>query len=252
VGVMKGVILTRIPGATIVDVSHGIPPGDVRSGAFALRAAYRYFPPGAVHVVVVDPGVGSSRRAIAAQAQDCFFVAPDNGVISPALAQAGTTSVRQITRTSLFLQPTSRTFHGRDVFAPVAAFLADGGAFDTLGPEIADYVRLPLPGPVRTEHGWEGEVEYCDRFGNAITNIPNEWIAGANGWQLELAGGSRYAIGGCYSDVGEGEVVGVPGSSGFLEIAVRNGNAARVLGLSVGSIVRVFAGGETVNRHGGD
>ena len=173
VGTIKGVILHTNPRARIIDITHGIPAGDVRGGAFALLACYKFFPKGAVHVVVVDPGVGGDRNAIAVQTADYWFVGPDNGVLSFALAREKINSIRRLDNTNYLLEPVSHTIHGRDVFAPVAAHLSRGIPIHRLGRAQRDFVRIPWPEP-RVRRGCvEGEVIYVDHFGNAITNVEN-------------------------------------------------------------------------------
>jgi S-adenosylmethionine hydrolase len=242
VGTMKGVILGLQPRAAIVDLTHAIPAGDVRAGAFALMAGCRFFPKGTVHVAVVDPGVGSARRALAAQTEKYFFVGPDNGVLSWALAQEKIKTAHQLTIEQFFLKPVSRTFHGRDVFAPVAAHLSRGVPIQKLGPALEDFVRLDWPPPQITRCGIEGEVVYLDRFGNAITNIPNEAIEASAGmpplpdsWVVFTKRKLLCAVAPFYQSVRRGRPVAVPGSSGLLEVAVNGGSAARRLGLRVGS-----------------
>ncbi len=236
VGTMKGVILDRAPRARIVDLTHGIAPGDIRAGAFALLTACRYFPKRTVPVVVVDPGVGSARRAIAVQTRDYRFVGPDNGVLSWALAREKVQSLRLIANERLWRKPVSRTFHGRDVFAPVAAHLARGGSFHPVGPALADFTRLPWPAVKDRGGDSTGEVLAVDRFGNAITNIPETCApAGSLDWVV-FAGRRRLCpVGACYAAVPRGHAVAVFGSSGFLEIAVNGGSALAQLRLYVGS-----------------
>lgn len=241
VGVMKGVILARCPGACIVDLTHGLPPGDVRAGAFALLTAHRFFPPGTVHVAVVDPGVGSGRPAVAARTPAAFFLGPDNGLLSWALSRVEPVEVRRLENARLWLQPVSATFHGRDVFAPVAAYLAGGGRFETVGPRVTNWVRLPWPAPGKTSAGWRGEVVYVDRFGNAITNLPATALAGPmSGACVQLPARRRVPLGAFYQAVPPGRSVAVPGSSGFVEIAINGGNAARALRLRVGTPVTLL------------
>lgn len=238
VGIMKGVILAGCPGACIVDLTHTLPPGDVRAGAFALLTAHRFFRPGTVHVAVVDPGVGSGRPALAARTPDAFYLGPDNGLLSWVLNRVKPVEVRRLENARLWLQPVSATFHGRDVFAPVAAHLARGGRFDVLGPRVADWIRLPWPTPEQTPAGWRGEVVYVDRFGNAITNLPASAASDPRpGAWVQLPGRRRVPLGAFYQAVPPGRPVAVPGSSGFLEIAINGGDAARALKLRVGSPV---------------
>ena len=166
VGTMKGVVLSINPRARIVDITHEIPPGDVRAGAFALAASYSYFPKGTVHLAVVDPGVGGPRRAIAVQTAKYCFVGPDNGVLSFALARERITSVQRLENADFCLRPISRTFHGRDVFAPVAAHLSRRVPIRRLGPSQPGILRLPWPTPRVGRNRIDGEVVYIDRFGS--------------------------------------------------------------------------------------
>ncbi len=239
VGTMKGVVLGLAPRAAIVDITHEIPAGDIRAGAFALAAGCRFFPKGTIHVAVVDPGVGGARKAIAVQTANYFFVGPDNGVLSWALAKEKIKSVRRLENTNYFLQPVSHTFHGRDIFAPVAAHLSRGTPIRKFGPAQKDFVRLPWPRPRARHNRIEGEVVFVDRFGNAITNIENEDLNARR--ELEIFTGRKRL---CqakafYQSVPEGQAVAVAGSSGFLEIAVNGGSAAKRFGLKIGDRVSV-------------
>jgi S-adenosylmethionine hydrolase len=220
VGAMKGVILEIQPAACVVDLTHGLPAGDIRAGAFALLAGYRAFPRGTIHVVVVDPGVGSDRRALVVASPDYLFVGPDNGVLSWALGREAQPEIRQLTNERYLRQPVSQTFHGRDVFAPVAAHLSRGIPPAAFGPVADQPVHLPWP--------QEDAVLYIDRFGNAITNIDRAQVRAIQ------IGDRRIAVEAHYQAVPAGEPVVVRGSSGFLEIAVNGGPAAEVLGLQVG------------------
>ncbi len=260
VGTMKGVILNIQPRATVVDLTHEIPPGDVRAGAFALMAGCRFFPQGTVHVAVVDPGVGGARRTIAVQTENHFFVGPDNGVLSFALARKKIKAIHQLTNEKLFLKPVSHTFHGRDVFAPVAAQLSRGVPIQKLGPSLDAFVRLEWPQLRILHSGIKGEVVHLDRFGNAITNIPVGVQASAcsqrsklklelqladsparvptwDSWTVFVKGKPICLVSPFYQSVPRGRTVAVPGSSGFLEIAVNGGSAERKLGLKIGDRV---------------
>lgn len=238
VGVLKGVIWSRCPAARVADLTHQIPPGDLRAGAFVLLTAHRFFPRGAVHLAVVDPGVGGPRSALAARSAQAYFLGPDNGLLSWALEQAGTIEVRRLENDRLWLRPVSATFHGRDVFAPVAAYLASGGRFAALGPRVAEWVRLPWPAPQAHAGGWRGEVLYVDRFGNAITNLPVALVEkGPRPAHLWLPDRRRVPLGAFYGAVPQGSPVVVPGSSGFLEVAVHGGNAAHRFNLRPGTPV---------------
>jgi S-adenosyl-L-methionine hydrolase (adenosine-forming) len=227
VGEMKGVILTRAPEATLVDVTHDLVPQDVEAGRLALARYWRRFPPGAVHVAVIDPGVGSARAALAVESDGRFLVGPDNGVLSPALLVAG---ARAVTLSIPF--GASPTFHGRDVFAPAAAELALGATLDAVGSPALDFVVRRTPEPRRLADGSiEGQVITIDRFGNAITNL-----LGLRAQSVEV-NGTVLPLLRSYVDVPEGEAVALVGSTGLIEIAVRNGSGAAAMGLERGSVV---------------
>ena len=237
VGTMKGVIAGANPGARVIDLTHGIAPGDIRAGAFALMASCHFFPKGTVHLAVVDPGVGSARRAVAVKTADYFFVGPDNGVLSWALARQKVRAIHLLEKAQYFLKPVSRTFHGRDIFAPVAAHLSRRVALEKLGPALPEYLCLPWPEPRRTRGGIEGEIVCIDRFGNCITNLDGGLIEQAGGSASVLLGRRRLPLVSFYQAVAPGKPVAVIGSTGFLEIAVNGGSAARRLKLKAGSAV---------------
>lgn len=239
VGTIKGVILGIQPRAKVVDITHEIPAGDIRGGAFALAAACRFFPKGAVHVAVVDPGVGSARRAIAVQTADYFFVGPDNGVLSWALAKEKVRAIRALELEAFFLRPVSRTFHGRDIFAPVAAHLSRGVPITKLGPALKDFARLEWPEARKQRGRLAGEVVYIDRFGNGITNLESRLAPRAGHACCEVHARRRFVcpVKPFYQAVPLKRPVALVGSSGFLEIAVNGGSAAEVLGLKIGTRV---------------
>ncbi len=240
VGTMKGVILSLAPRATIVDLTHEIPPGDIGCGAFALAVSCRFFPKGTVHLAVVDPGVGSARGAIAVQTADYFFVGPDNGVLSWALAREKIKFICRLTNEKFFLRPVSQTFHGRDIFAPAAAHLCRGVSPARLGPAQNDFVRRPWPQPVVRRDGLLGEVVYIDHFGNAITNLEISQLEPADAGEIIWDGGRRRCpVKAFYQAVPAGQAVAVRGSSGFLEIAVNGGSAAQRFNLNIGRRVRL-------------
>ncbi len=241
VGSMKGVILGLTPQVSIVDISHEVPPGDVRAAAFTLLASYRCFPRLTVHVVVVDPGVGSSRPAIAVRTADYHFVGPDNGVLLWAVAREKVLEVRRLENTEMFRQPVSATFHGRDVFAPVAARLAGGLLLDALGPTVKEYQRLEWPIPQQTTAGVTGQVLSVDRFGNAITNIDATGLATLGGRELTvvLPGGQTCPVKKFYAEVEAGKPIALLGSTGYLEIAINTGHAAKQFNLQVGTPIEV-------------
>ncbi len=227
---MKAAIYSEATEIRIVDLSHLVPPGDLRTAQYLLGRAWRRFPRGTVHVVVVDPGVGSSRRAIAVHHHGQFFVGPDNGVFSPVLDEAEVVELR-------VAPDASPTFQGRDVFAPAAARLALGEPFGVLGPAIEDPVCAPPPLPQRREGVVQGVVIYVDRFGTLVSNIAGETVAGAAA--VEVAGTVVGPLKRTFSDVAPGEPVAYVGSGGVLEVAVRDGSAAARLGVGVGGKVTV-------------
>jgi len=241
VGTMKGVILRICPAAEIVDLSHEVGAFGVTEGAFLVAQAYRYFPRGTVHVVVIDPGVGTSRRPIVAEAAGHCFVAPDNGVLSMIYAREKH-KVRWVTAEKYFLKPVSRTFHGRDIFSPVGAHLARGVAPAKLGRLITDYLRLHFERPVRTaRRGWTGAVLKIDRFGNLITNFPAEDFPDLDKRPFEMSVGletvGRMAEN--YAACGPGELFVIVGSSGYLEVSSSQASAAKILGCGVGAPVEL-------------
>jgi S-adenosylmethionine hydrolase len=236
VGTMKGAILGVNPRSAIVDITHEIPPGNVRAGAFALMASRKFFPKGTVHVAVIDPGVGSARKMIAVQTRDYFFLGPDNGVLSFALEWEKIQAVHALTNESFFLQPVSRTFHGRDIFAPVAAHLSKGLPIRRFGPALKSFHRLVWPQPCVGRNEIRGEIVYIDRFGNAITNLRGDELPKrtTKNWQLHFKARRVCPVAAFYQAVPDNKAVAVVGSSGFLEIAVNGGSAAELFRLKVG------------------
>lgn len=238
VGAMKGVILSIEPRATVVDITHAIPPGDVSAAAFALAACWRWFPPNAIHIAVVDPGVGSSRKAIAIRSGATTFLAPDNGLLSLALADCKTSAIRSLENPRFFSGPLSHTFHARDVFAPCAAHLSRGASFSKLGPALRDFHQLHWPEPQQRREGLDGEIIYLDRFGNAITNLPGDLVSKPGKVARVVVGRkASFPVREFYQSVPAGRAVAVPGSSGFLELAVNGGNASTKYRLRVGDKV---------------
>ncbi len=236
VGAMKGVLATRAPLATVEDIAHDVPPGEIRKASLALRRYWNRYPAGTVHLVVVDPGVGTERRALAMEADGRFLVAPDNGVLSGVLSQASAWRCVAARASEALPPPSSRTFHGRDLFAPMAAHLALGTPLETLGERVDDLRRLPEVRPRRAEGWLEGEVVEVDRFGNLATNLPESTVRAVG--VVEVAG-RAVPFRGTYADVESGEVLALRDSDGRIEIAVRGGSAARRLGAGVGASVRV-------------
>jgi S-adenosylmethionine hydrolase len=239
VGIMKGVILSIAPGVQLVDLSHEVPPQDVREAIYLLESAAPYFPQGTVHLAVVDPGVGSARRALVVSTRRACYVGPDNGLFTGPLGEPGA-QAWALDRPEFWLPDPSRTFHGRDIFAPAAAHLAGGMTPREMGHPIDDPIRLVLAGPARATGGAiDGQVVHVDRFGNLITGIPAAWVAG-EGWQCRIAGETIQGIFDTYADAATGALLMLVGSGGALEIAERNGNAARRLGVKAGEPVRVW------------
>jgi len=235
VGVLKAVLLRDCPAARIVDLSHTLAPFDKVAAAFWIERVYAWFPDRTVHVVLVDPGVGSARRALVVSAHGQFFVGPDNGILSGLYASDSRAEVRQIVPTELSLAPASRTFHGRDVFAPVAARLARGAlAFDGVGRRVSSVCAVVLPQAVGKDGGFAGQVVTVDRFGNALTNLVQPPSVGRYVTQVA---GRRLPVFGTYSDAAVGDIFGVFGSFGTLELAMREGHAAAALDVRQGSPV---------------
>jgi S-adenosylmethionine hydrolase len=240
VGAMKGVILSLAPNAAIIDISHDVLPQDVRHGARLLATAVPHFPAGAVHVAVVDPGVGGARRGIALRTSLGTFVGPDNGLFTPFL-RARVACVA-LTNPATHRHPVSATFHGRDVFAPVAAHLINGFPLAGLGPAVDDPIALFEPVPIRLPDGQlRAEIVHVDRFGNLVTNVgPLEWAELDPDAIRVVVGGVSLAVHRFYGAVAPGAILALVGSSGHLEIAVREGSAAERLGLGVGATVEVW------------
>jgi S-adenosyl-L-methionine hydrolase (adenosine-forming) len=244
-GAMKGVVLTLAPAATIVDVTHGVPPQDVVAGAVALAQAAPLYPPGTIHVAVVDPGVGSARAGVLVEAGEgpraSYFVGPDNGVLT--LAARAPRRVWRIEAPAFRREPVSPTFHGRDVFAPTAGRLAAGARPDEAGPRVDTLVELGRPAIERRGGQIEGTVIHVDAFGNLITSLTGDHVPEGAAIEVEGAGGVFHPVlARTFSDVPEGALVAYLGSGGQLEIARRNGSAAAHLGAERGALVRAGAG----------
>ncbi len=243
VGTVKGVVLGGAPATRIVDITHEVPHGDIGFAAFALAAAFPYFPEGTIHLAVVDPGVGSEREALALRTRRGVFVGPDNGILPLALGEEKVTEARHLKNAEIFLPRVSETFHGRDIFAPAAAFLCGGGAFEALGPPAREWVCPGRPAAVPVDaRTWRGEVLYVDRYGNAITNLPCELVPAPPDAQTAVVivpGDVRAPVRPFYSAAARGAPVAVPGSTGYLEVAVYQGSAASAFGLAPGTPVRL-------------
>jgi len=226
---VKAVLLARAPGAVLVDVSHDVPAGDVRAGQYLLARAWHRFPTGTVHLAIVDPGVGTARRALAGAVAGHCFVGPDNGLLS-ALPDTARWIDLPVPADA------AATFHGRDVFAPAAARLATGTALEDLGPPAEAVVRSPLPAPRWDGAAWIGEVVYVDRFGTLVTNLPGDAVE--PGVRLVVGDREVGPLRRTFGDVDRGALVAFVGSGGTIEVAVRNGSAGRLLGAGVGTTVR--------------
>lgn len=238
VAAVKGTVLRLAPGTGLVDVSHQVPAGDIQHGAFLLAAAVPWFPEGTVHLAVVDPGVGSSRRILAAWTGSSWLVLPDNGLLTFLLLQDAVRSVRSVEKTDLFLAGPGQTFHGRDRFAPVAAWLLRNESVEALGPEIGDPVRLPLEAPRREPGSLAGQVVHVDRYGNLVTDIPAGWLPDGP-CRAGIAGHVITRRAGHYAEIPAGEAAMIPGSLGTMELSLRGEDLARTWGIRRGAAVRV-------------
>jgi len=236
VAAMKGVLASSNAEIVLEDVTHGIPPGGVEKASRVLRRYWKRFPPGTIHLVVVDPGVGTDRRGLAVAADGRYLVAPDNGVLSPVFSEAVDLQAVSLRRSEVLPAPGSSTFHGRDWFAPAAALLAAGESLGSLGPPVLDPLLLGEPKWTRAGPWAEGEVVEVDHFGNLATNLPVDLASQAGGVWV----GHRHApFRRTYGEVAPGELLALEDSEGRLELAVRDGSAARTLGVGVGHPLRV-------------
>jgi len=241
VGTLKGVILKINPDVTIVDITHHVTPFDLLDGALSIGSAYSYFPNRTIHVVVVDPGVGTSRRPLLVSADNQYFVAPDNGVLSLIYERDPNAVVRHANVEHYYLQPISKTFHGRDVFAPIAAWLAKSGQTSSMGDEITDYKKFAMPRPKATDGAMKGVVMRVDTFGNLITNFREEDLtdeakqSGKVGFQVGTHAVSKMVD--TFASGGAGEAIAYVGSSGYIEIGVNKGSATKTLAQGRGAAV---------------
>jgi S-adenosylmethionine hydrolase len=248
VGVMKGVILDIVPEAAIVDICHSVQPFDVLDGALTISQAYSYFPSRTVHIVVVDPGVGTARRPLLVSSDKYHFIAPDNGVLSLVYARETRLHVRHITSDHYFLQPLSNTFHARDIFSPVAAYLAKEVDALKFGDEIEEYIKFSAPKPKAVEpNRLRGVVLKVDRFGNLITNItpqdaPMLFGSGPKAFKIVVGKSEITEIRTAYAEGAPNEVIAIMGSMGFLEIAANRAPAAQLTGVGKGAEVSIILG----------
>lgn len=237
VAAVKGVVLRLAPGVQLVDLTHGVAPGDVAGAAFLLAATVPWYPAGAVHLAVVDPGVGSRRRILVAESGEALLVAPDNGLLTPLLPSCR--GVRAVTRSDLFLPGPGNTFHGRDRFAPLAAALLRGTPAAELGPEIDDPVRLPAEPPRASPGEARGRVVHIDRFGNAVTDIPAAWLPAEECTALVAGRTISWRVA-CYADIPPGEPALLEGSLGTVEISLNGERFDRAWNVHLGAPIRIL------------
>lgn len=242
-GVMKGVIYRIAPGVQIADISHTLPPQNIREGSLALSRTYRYFPEGSIHVAVVDPGVGTHRRPMAGRIGTHFFVCPDNGLITPILVEAEKAGLPvelvHLDQPRYWLPQVSNVFHGRDIFAPAAAHLANGVSLSQLGSPITDPARLPQPEPQAVPGGWKGAVNFIDRFGNLGTNLVRQQIEDRGQLRVKIAGREIVGLSEAFGDGPVGQLIALLGPDDELMIAVNQGSAANETGAREGDPVEV-------------
>ncbi len=238
---MKGVLLGINPRVRLVDVTHHIEPFSILEGALVLRSLSTYFPPRTIHLGVVDPGVGGKRRAVVLAAGEQFYVGPDNGLFSLVFRSHLLWKMREIRSKDYMLPDPHPTFHGRDLFAPTAAYLSVGKPFESVGPEVNDPVILPVPEVKRTEGGLDGEVIYVDRFGNLTTNIETQMLDRPVA-RVQIGGMQIDGLSFFYDQVPEGSPLAVVNSFGYLEIAVNRGDAAKYFRIGKGEQVLVILG----------
>ena len=247
VAAVKGTVLRLAPGTQIVDVSNQVANGDLLAGAFLLAAAVPWFPEETVHLAVVDPGVGSARRILVARTDNGSIVLPDNGLLTHLLHQEAVRSVRSVEKTGLFLNNPGQTFHGRDRFAPVAAWLLRGESAEELGPEVDDPIRLPWDGPRREPGVLSGKVAHMDRYGNLITDIPAAWLPeGTTVCRVEIAGHRVHRRASHYAEILDGEPAMIPGSLGTVELSLKGEDLARRWIVERGTAVRITWAASTV------
>lgn len=243
IGVMKGVIWGIAPEARIADITHDIPPQNVRLGAYALWRVVPFFPPGSVHVAVIDPGVGTHRRPIGLQIGDQYFIVPDNGLITPILEDGENShqpiEIIHLNNPDYWLPKVSHTFHGRDIFAPTGAHLARGVPLHALGDPISDPVRLEFSRPKKTDQGWEAHVTIIDVFGNLTTDLPTKAVQEVSHVTFKLRGHMIEGLVTSYGHRKPGDLIALVDSENYIEISVVNGNAAEALGAQLGDIVEV-------------
>lgn len=244
VGIMKGVIFGINPNVSVIDLSHGVSPQDLMAGALVLRYSAPFFPRGTIHVAIVDPGVGSDRRPLLIESEGCFFIGPDNGILSLALEGHQTSLMIELSNVTYHLKPTGATFHGRDIFAPVAAYLSLGVPPQDLGETVNDLVNLPWPAVTRTEGALVGKVIYIDGFGNLVTNFREGDLNELQAKKLTITvtGVTIEQLASHYSSSQEGDYTALINSWGLLEIAAFKSDAQRRCGAKVGDSVYIRVG----------
>ncbi len=246
VGVMKGVIVNISPGAEIVDLTHQVMPCNINQAAFLLLTSFKFFPKGTIFVVVVDPGVGSNRKSIAIKTKDYYFVGPDNGVLSLAAISDSIGKIVSLDNKEYFLEKVSATFHGRDIFAPVAAYLEKGVKINSFGKELKNIKGINLPVPEMSGNKLTGEIIFIDRFGNLVTNITKDKLkefVGERKFRISIKSAQFDKLYNYYSEAEENELFLCEGGFGFLEISLKNKSAAELLKAEIGDKVSVnFAG----------
>jgi hypothetical protein len=244
VGVMKGVIWGIAPEAQIADITHDIPPQNVRLGAYALWRAVPFFPPCSVHIAVVDPGVGTQRRPIGLRIGDQYFIVPDNGLITPILEDGEKSNqpieIIHLNNPAYWLPEVSHTFHGRDIFAPTGAHLAHGVPLQALGDPITDPIRLEFSHPKKIDRGWEAHITIIDVFGNLTTDLPAKAILDAKSVTFKLRGHVIEGLVTSYGHRDVGDLIALVDSENYVEISVVNGNAAEMLGAHIGDLIEVI------------
>lgn len=243
VGIMKGVIYGIAPNVHIVDFTHNISPQNIREGAMSIWRAYPFFPKDTIHLFVVDPGVGTKRRPLAAKIGGQYFVGPDNGLLTPVIEDAERDNKPMefvhLQNPKYWLAKVSKTFHGRDIFSPVAAHIANGVALSELGPSFTDPVRMEMPKPVKTPTGWQAHISVIDSFGNLTLDLPAAALPNPSGVLFRLHGAEISGVVDSYGHRAPGDLVAVVDSEDFIELAVVNGNAAVRLNGNVGDMVDV-------------
>ena len=241
VGIIKGVIAGINANARVIDLSHDIPPQDIMAGALVLRHSVRYFPRGTIHVAVIDPGVGGARRPLLIECDDNYFVGPDNGVLSLSLEGQQPQRITHLSNSTYHLQPVSATFHGRDIFAPVAAYLSLGISAPAFGETVENFVQLKIPPIERLAHRIIGEILYIDGFGNLFTNISEHDLTGltADKPVISLRDATIRGLASNYAAAVEGELVALVNSWGLLEIALYKGSARQRIAAQIGDKVEI-------------